>query len=146
MSPSPAEACPARVTIERRIEWPDTDAAGHFHHLTSFRLAEAAEAALFDRLGLARRVFGRTPRVRVEAVYHETLLFLDRVGVTIAVRELGRTSLRLGFEIHRGETLAAEGEVVMVLLDRAMGDPMPWPDDVRLLLLTAGPQKPERLR
>ena len=44
---------PARVLLQRRIEWMDTDAAGIYHWTTAFRLAEAAEAVLHTALGIA---------------------------------------------------------------------------------------------
>ena len=36
----------AAVLVQRRVEWPDTDAAGHYHHSTVVRWVEAAEAVL----------------------------------------------------------------------------------------------------
>ncbi len=44
-------ADPASVVIERRVEWPDTDAAGHQPHSVVMRWVEEAEAALLERLG-----------------------------------------------------------------------------------------------
>jgi len=41
-------ADPARVVIERRVEWPDTDADGHQHHSVVMRWVEEAEAALLE--------------------------------------------------------------------------------------------------
>jgi len=37
---------PASVVVDRRVEWQDTDAAGHYHHSTVIRWVEAAEAVL----------------------------------------------------------------------------------------------------
>lgn len=140
------EARPASVVIQRRIEWIDTDAAGHYHYSTAFRLSEAAEAVLHDRLGIRDETFGRTPRVRVSADLRATLHFHDLVDTTYEVSRVGRTSVSYGFRIHRGDRLAVEGEVVSVLLDRPEGDLVPWPDRWREQLLTAGPQPPELLQ
>lgn len=140
------EARPASVVIQRRIEWIDTDAAGHYHYSTAFRLSEAAEAVLHDRLGIRDETFGRTPRVRVSADLRGTLHFHDLVDTTYEVTRVGRSSVSYGFRIHRGDLLAVEGEVVSVLLDRAEGDLVPWPDHWREQLLSAGPQAPELLQ
>ena len=75
----------ARVTIVRRVEWMDTDAAGIYHWTTVFRFAEAAEAALHDGLGIAEITFGATPRVAVSAEFERPLRFNDRVEVELAV-------------------------------------------------------------
>ena len=84
---------PARVTLRRRIEWIDTDAAGIYHWTTAFRLAEAAEAALHTALGIADQTFGATPRVGVAADFRRSLRFNDAVDVELAVEGLGRPSV-----------------------------------------------------
>src|SRR5439155_1605167 len=76
---------PARVTLRRRIEWIDTDAAGIYHWTTAFRLAEAAEAALHTALGIADQTFGATPRVGVAPDFRRSLRFNDAVDVELAV-------------------------------------------------------------
>jgi YbgC/YbaW family acyl-CoA thioester hydrolase len=133
----------ARVTVQRRVEWPDTDAAGHYHHSTVVRWVEAAEAVLYDRLGLTD-LFGRIPRVRYEVDYRARLWFGDLVEVTVAVAALGRTSITYAFEVRRDGSVAGAGRMVAVQSDPAGGDPLPWPDDVRRLFLESGEQAPER--
>lgn len=135
----------ACVAVQRRIDWTDTDAAGIYHHSTVWRLVEAAEAVLHDRLGIRHETFGRTPRVRVSAAFRRPLAFWDLVDVTLTVAAVGRTAATYAFALHcRGE-LAAEGEIVTVLLDAADGTTVAWPDAWRALLLEAGPQAPERI-
>jgi acyl-CoA thioesterase FadM len=138
-------ATPASVTVQRRIEWADTDAAGHYHNLTVFRLLEHAEAVLHDRIGIVFDTFGRTPRVRVSAEFSRSLHFHDVAETTIRVARLGHTSITYEFEVGTGGEPAAVGEVVAVLLDKAEGRPTPWPDEWRRLLLEGGPQRPERV-
>ena len=92
---------PARVVLQRRIEWMDTDAAGIYHWTTAFRLAEAAEAALHTALGIADFTFGATPRVAVSASFTRPLRFNDLVDVALAVEAIGRTSVRVPADHHR---------------------------------------------
>jgi len=134
---------PARISLRRRIEWMDTDAAGIYHWTTAFRLAEAAEAALHSALGFADRTFGATPRVRVEAEFKRVLRFNDVVDVTLAVAAVGRTSVRYALTIAHEGAPAVEGEIVSCFIDRATGRAIPWPDDIRALLLEAGAQRPD---
>jgi len=110
---------PARITIRRRIEWMDTDAAGIYHRTTAFRLAEAAEAALHTALGIADRTFGATPRVAVEASFRRSLRFNDPADVQLAVARIGRSSVHYDLAITGPEGLAVVGRVTTCLIDRA---------------------------
>ncbi|MET3984644.1 2-aminobenzoate-CoA ligase [Streptomyces sp. PvR034] len=131
------------VVIERRVEWPDTDAAGHYHHSTVMRWVEAAEAVLLRRLGLAH-LFGSTPRVRFEADYRARLWFGEAVRTELRVTEVGNSSLHYAFTVHGEEgARAASGRMVVAhSAARATGS-TPWPAEVREVLTTAGPQAPE---
>jgi acyl-CoA thioesterase FadM len=128
----------ARVRITRRIEWMDTDAAGIYHWTSVFRLAEAAEAEMHTRLGIADRTFGATPRMAINAEFVRPLRFNDEVQVQLAVEDVGRTSLRYWLTIEGPEGEAALGSITVCLVDRETWRPTPWPDDVRHALETGG--------
>jgi acyl-CoA thioesterase FadM len=121
------------VTIERMVEWPDTDAAGHYHHSTVIRWVEAAEAALHSQLGLDE-LFGSVPRVRYEVDYLARLWFRDVVQVTLEVADVGRTSLAYEFTVRRDGEAAARGRMVCVNADPKGTGATVWPDDVRTRL------------
>jgi acyl-CoA thioesterase FadM len=131
---------PARVVLRRRIEWMDTDAAGIYHWTTVFRLAEAAEAALHTALGIADFTFGATPRVAVEATFARSLRFNDPVEVSLAVTRVGRSSVAYALAIEGEAGVAAQGAVTSVLIDRASGRAIAWPDDIRAALRAGGLQ------
>lgn len=120
-----ADAAGASITIERMVEWPDTDAAGHYHHSTVIRWVEAAEAELHEELGLLD-LFGVVPRVHYEVDYLTRLWFRDRVRITLTVAEVGRTSLRYAFTVSRGAELAARGAMVCVRSDPHGQGSTPW--------------------
>lgn len=136
-------ANPAGIVIERRVEWPDTDAAGHYHHSTVVRWVEAAEAALLRRLGLAH-LFGSTPRVHFEADYRARLWFGDLVRVELRVDKVGATSLHYAFTVRaQGDETAATGRMVIAHSAARASGSTPWPDEVRELFTKAGAQAPE---
>ncbi len=129
--------------IQRRIDWSDTDASGAHHNTAAFRLMEAAETALVDRLGFLDDVYGRHPRAHVEADFLRPLFFRDLVDVRIRVAAVGRTSVTYEVAIDREGELCARGKLVAVLLDRIGGTPQPWPDEMRERFETGGPQASE---
>ncbi|MEV3992642.1 thioesterase family protein [Streptomyces sp. NPDC049837] len=143
--PEALEANLPGIVIERRVEWPDTDAAGHYHHSTVVRWVEAAEAALLRRLGLGH-LFGSTPRVHFEADYRARLWFGDLVRIELRVTKVGTASLHYAFTVRgQGDEEAAAGRMVIAHSAARASGTTPWPDEVRDLLTKAGPQAPEVL-
>jgi acyl-CoA thioester hydrolase len=136
---------PARVRVQRRVEWAQTDAAGHQHWISVLYWAEEAETVLHERLGIADRTFGREPRVQVSFDFTARLWFRDVVDVEIAVERVGSTSVAYRFDVARRGEVAARGTLIAVHIDPATGRSVPWPDDVRVVLLTGGEQRPEQL-
>ncbi|MEV6582548.1 acyl-CoA thioesterase [Streptomyces sp. NPDC051582] len=131
------------VVIERRVEWPDTDAAGHYHHSTVVRWVEAAEAVLLRRLGLAH-LFGSTPRVHFEADYRARLWFGEAVRIELSVAKVGSSSLTYVFTVTGEENVeAATGRMVIAHSAARAAGTTPWPADVREVLTKSGPQAPE---
>lgn len=121
------------VTIERRVEWHDTDASGHQHHSAVLRWVEAAEAELLRSRGLAW-LFGRTPRVRHEVNYRSRLWFGQVVRIRLWVAGLGRSSMRFDFEVTGATGPAAGGTVVIAHAEPDAPSTVPWPDEVRVAL------------
>jgi YbgC/YbaW family acyl-CoA thioester hydrolase len=136
---------PASITIQRRIEWSDTDASGAYHNTAAFRLMEAAETALVERLGFLDEIYGRHPRVHVEADFLRPLFFRDLVDVTIRVTSVGRTSVTYDVAIEREAVPCVSGRLVAVLMDAVGGSPRAWPEEMRRAFETAGLQPPELL-
>lgn len=134
------------ATLERIIEWVDTDAAGHQHNSAVLRFVEACEAKLFRDLGLPE-YFPSAPRVRHEFNYRAKLYFGQRVTTTVTVEKIGRTSMTFGFEVwgevFRGQprTLAAHGSFVTAHVAEGGTAASPWPAGLTARI-TAGPARP----
>lgn len=135
---------PASVVIERRVEWADTDAAGHHHHSAVLRWAEAAETVLLRRLGL-EELYGSIPRVHYEADYRARLWFGETVRVELRVDKVGTTSLHYVFEVHGREGLAAEGRMSIARAAARATAAEPWSAAQTALFAGAGAQEPELL-
>lgn len=120
----------AAVTISRRIEWIDTDAAGIWHYSTAIRFVEAAETELHRQLGIIDLTFGVTPRAHVEFDFHRTVRFDDVLDITLAVSAVGRTSLTYDVTMTCGDDPVASGKVITVLID-CDGRPTPLTQELR---------------
>lgn len=134
---------PASMVVRRRIEWVDTDASGHWHNTAVFRLVEAGETALLERLGILDAIYrgAKAPRVHIEADFARPCYPGDRVEVHTEVVGMGTTSLRYRSTISRGGEVCAIAAMVCVY--QHAGTPAPWPAELRRVLLGAGPQLPE---
>ena len=122
------------ITIKRRVEWMDTDAAGIWHHSTVIRWAEDAEAELHRQLGIVQRTFGATPRVNIEFNYGVPLRFDDQVDVVISVVALGNTSITYQIDVDRDGESIAKGKMVAVFTDMESGAKKDWPQDIPQVL------------
>ncbi len=110
-------------TIERRVEFGETDMAGIVHFSHFFRYMEAGEHALWRAAGLSVAPregplagFG-WPRVAVHCDFSAPLRFEERFSVCAAVLERRTRSIRFGFLIHRVEgerLLCARGGITAV--------------------------------
>ncbi|MFI6977777.1 acyl-CoA thioesterase [Embleya sp. NPDC050154] len=130
------------VVIERRVEWQDTDAAGHYHYSAVQRWVEAAEAVLLRRLGVAD-LFGRIPRVHFEADYRERLWFGESAHIALGIARVGTSSLHYTFEVRGEQGVAATGRVSVAHCPPDAKGASPWPDATRAALSSGGPQRPE---
>jgi acyl-CoA thioester hydrolase len=133
---------PPSVVVHRKVEWVDTDAAGHHHHGAVLRWVEAAEAVLLQRRGVTD-LFGRIPRVHYEVDYRSRLWFGQEVQVELTVAQVGEKSVRYEFVVRSGEVVAATGNLVIVLAAPDAPTAAPWPDAVREALTRGGPQAAE---
>jgi acyl-CoA thioester hydrolase len=119
------------VTIRRRVQWIDTDAAGIWHHSLATRWAEEAEAELHRELGIIDETFGATPRVRTEFDFTDPLRFDDEVDITLTVADLGDTSVTYDIEVTVDSKAVVRGRMIAVLIDRETGKKRSWPDHLR---------------
>jgi acyl-CoA thioester hydrolase len=119
------------ITIQRRVQWMDTDAAGIWHHSVVLRWAEEAEAELHRRLGIIDVTFGATPRVRTEFDFPNSVRFDDVVDITLTISHLGTTSMAYEIEVDNDSRPVARGRMVIVLIDRESGQKRDWPASVR---------------
>ena len=132
-----------KFTIEERVRWGDVDAAGIIFYGSYIRFFEIGETELFRTVGLPYgKVFDDLniwlPRVHLECDFHRAAQMDDLLQVSVHVGKIGRTSLRLNFEVRKKneageieETLMATAHFVLVATDREDLKPLPVPEQLR---------------
>lgn len=124
------------VSIDKTVEWIDTDASGHQHNSVVIRWVEAGEAQLMRDLQLPG-YFPNAPRVQQIVNFTGMLWFGQQVRVDVWIQTVGRTSLKLGFELTayaQGSMpggLVAYGSVSTAHVPSGQTEAQPWPDDMR---------------
>jgi YbgC/YbaW family acyl-CoA thioester hydrolase len=137
-----------KFSIEERVRWGDVDAAGIIFYGSYIRFFEIAETELFRAVGLPYgKVFDVLniwlPRVHLECDFHRAAKMDDLLEVSVCVGKVGRTSLRLNFEVRKKneageieEELMATAHFVLVSTDRENLAPVPLPNELRSALET----------
>ena len=134
-----------KFTIEERVLWGDVDAARIIFYGSYVRFFGIAETELFRAVGMPYgKVFDELdiwlPRVHLECDFHRAAQLDDLLEVSVYVGNIGRTSLRLNFEVRRkrdGEIepdLIATAHFVLVSARRDTLEPVPVPEELRRAL------------
>lgn len=124
----------ASIVSRRRLEWADTDAAGHNHFTVAFRWMEEVEHELRRSVGLPSDLTGGIPRVHVEVDYRGRIWFGQEVEIAMGVVEIGRSSCRFAWQVTEVEGEGAvlmEGSHVVVFAPDPHGGSSPWPEEYR---------------
>jgi YbgC/YbaW family acyl-CoA thioester hydrolase len=127
-----------KFTIEERVRWGDVDAARIIFYGAYIRFFEFAETELFRTIGLAYGVmFDESdiwlPRVHLECDFHRAARLDDLLEVSVYVGHVGRSSMRLNFEVRRKgeEALVATAHFVMAAVKRDTFETVPIPAELR---------------
>src|SRR5438045_4857941 len=135
-----------KFTIEERVRWGDVDAANIIFYGSYIRFFEIAETELFRSVGMPYgKIFDELdiwlPRVHLECDFHRPPRLDDLLEVSVYAGKIGRTSLRLNFEVRRKgedgkieEDLIATAHFVLVSTRRDTLEPVPMPEELRRAL------------
>lgn len=128
------------ITFRDRVRWSDVDAAGIVCYGRYLRFFEGAEEELFRAAGLPPDAMPREHGVwlvrrRVAAEFTHPVRLGEELETAAVVAGLGRTSVRLGFVCTVGHRRVAEGEYVLVCVDRDSLQPRSLPEAVRQRLV-----------
>ena len=132
-----------KFTIEERVRWGDVDAASIIFYGAYIRFFEIGETELFRAIGMPYgKIFDELniwlPRVHLDCDFHRAPRLDDLLEVSVYVGKIGRTSLRLNFEVRRKtedgtieKDLMATAHFVLVSTRRENLQPIPIPEELR---------------
>ncbi|MSR66462.1 MAG: acyl-CoA thioesterase [Pedosphaera sp.] len=112
---------PSTFSIQRRVEFSETDMAGIVHYSNYFRYMESCEQAFFRSMGTSvvdsnHRV--GWPRVHASCDFKKPLQFEDEVEVTLHVTEKKQKSLSYQFTFKKSGEVIARGRITAVCVTR----------------------------
>jgi YbgC/YbaW family acyl-CoA thioester hydrolase len=129
---------PKKFTIEERVRWGDVDAARIIFYGAYIRFFEIAETELLRAAGMDYGVmFDKAdvwlPRVHLECDFHNAARLDDLLEVSVYVARIGRSSMRLNFEVRRKgeETLIATAHFVLAAVKRDSFETVLVPQELR---------------
>lgn len=133
-------------TIQRRVEFYETDMAGIVHFTNFFRFMEACEHDFLRSLnhelhGLVEGLETGWPRVNATCDYRAPARFGDLLTVSLFIEEVRNRSVRYRFEITKEDaTLVAEGRLAVahVAITGEGINAVPLPDQLREKLHSFG--------
>lgn len=100
------------ITVRRKVEFSDTDAAGLVHFSNYFRYMESAERAFFERAGIplfesAPDRLSGFPRVDAQCSFVRPLRYGDEVSITLTLEKVRSAGLHFGFLLEKLSASAA---------------------------------------
>lgn len=126
-------------TSVQKIRFDDVDGAGIVYYPKFFHLCHAAFEDFFDTAApisypaLIRERRRGFPTVAIESQFSAPLAYGDTAIVELAVRHVGRSSVRLHFEIRRKRDarLCFTADITTVFMDLDEKRSVPLDDDLR---------------
>lgn len=134
---APLSATPERFRVGEFVRWSDIDLAGIICYGAYVRFFEIAESELFRAIGFPfSQLFERfdfwLPRAQLHFEFHRPAVLDDRLDVEMWIARVGRSSLRLEFEVRKtpGGEATASGYAVLVATRRSDLRPIPLPPEL----------------
>ncbi len=131
-------AAPGRFRVSEFVRWSDIDLAGILCYGAYVRFFEIAESELFRAVGFPfSELFERfdfwLPRAQLHFEFRRPARLDNHLDVEMWVARVGNASLRLEFEVRKGDAeraVTAQGYAVLVAARRSDLRPIPLPPEL----------------
>jgi acyl-CoA thioester hydrolase len=133
-NPETGTASPVLFRMPLQLRWRDLDAFDHVNNASFLTFVEEARIRWFaslDQPWITDRVAPLLAAVQMN--YRRPIPYPAALAVELSCVRVGNTSLTIGHRIvdEADGTVFADGQVVMVWIDRADGRPVPLPGFLR---------------
>jgi acyl-CoA thioester hydrolase len=124
------------VVHTREVQWGEMDALGHVNNTVYFRYFETARIKYFEAMGFEDLSFDDSvgPIVaNLSTDYRKPVQYPDTIHIGTGVTDMGNSRFDMEYTLvsEELETVAAEGECVIVSFDFADQKPVRVPDYLR---------------
>lgn len=138
---------PVLYRTPMELRWRDLDAFNHVNNSSFLTFLEEARIRWFASLGTDWVTDAIAPLLAaVQINYRQPIPYPSGIVIELSAERVGNTSITLGHRVLRRDldgredaTLYADGNVVMVWIDRASGRPIALPEVVRSAALQGRP-------
>ena len=131
-------------SLERPVRWSECDKAGILYGPLIYTWFDEALESLFRSIGHDwRETFGKSghlgmPLLESGCRFLSPMAHGETVRVTASIKEVGRSSVRVEYEVKKGETLSVTGYEIRVLVGQEAAGAIrssPIPDAIRQKLI-----------
>ena len=131
------------VVVETPVAWGEMDAFQHVNNVVYFRYFENARIVCFDLLnmmafkdksGVGPILASTQCRFKIQLTYPDTV----SIGTKIEELEEGRFVMKYAVVSHRLQTIAAEGDCLVVFFNYRENKKAPIPEELRQRILDMG--------
>lgn len=122
--------------LQLETRWNDNDAFGHMNNAIHFQFFDTAVNRLLRDLGSLQEPHGETRFLVVETGcrYFAEMAYPDRINVGLAVRHLGRSSVRYDLALFRNDERTAAAAGFLVHVNTAQGRAVAMDEGLRTRL------------
>ena len=122
------------VNVQLPVRWADQDVNGHVNNAVYFTYFEQTRIVWLKSQPAVTRARGQGVVVaQASCNYLRPIPYPETLDIRMYAGRVGRTSIVTLYEIDSADknTRYAEGQVVLVWVDRNAGKSLPLPDDLR---------------
>ena len=135
--PTELFTCPTVVWIP--VQWGDIDQMGHVNNTLPIRWFETARIRFLEDAGVGDMITGNGLGPILAAIhcnYRQQIRYPDTVCVSAKAAQIGRTSIKVEHKVFSddSQSVAAEGESIVVVFDYEKQRPVRVSDELRELI------------
>lgn len=135
------------VIYEQKVAWGDMDAFGHVNNVQYYRYIESARIEYFDALN----VFAEETLTVVassQCKYLKPVFYPDHLKIYTRTDEMRNSAIRMHYVLYseQQQQIIAEGEAVVVFVDKVDMKKMAIPESLRQKIITLESQVGNHLK